>query len=141
MQTNAESAERIMDAVGRVVRAIRRQLSGDVENGAFYVMGALVDGPQRLTALAASTHLDTSTVSRHLDTLVAKGFVERTPDPADGRAKLAGLTSEGRRAVKKIKLARRRLVTDELAAWDPADVAALEELLTRLSTNVAEKLR
>lgn len=52
----------------------------------------------RMRALADQVVLSRTRVSRIVDELVVAGYVERQPDPDDGRASLAVLTAEGARA-------------------------------------------
>jgi hypothetical protein len=54
----------------------------------------------RLTVLAARTGLTHQSVGEVVGELERRGFVERVPDPADGRARLVCLTAEGRRLVR-----------------------------------------
>ena len=54
----------------------------------------MIEGPHRSNALAEAVHSDPSTVSRQIAALVKVGYVERRPDPADGRACLLAATDE-----------------------------------------------
>lgn len=49
----------------------------------------------RMTELAARMLGDDSTVTRIVDSLVRRGLVERTSDPADRRVRLVALTAAG----------------------------------------------
>ena len=53
--------------------------------------------PLRPKAIAALLALTLSTVSEAVTTLVAKGLVEKHPDPSDGRATIVKVTRAGRR--------------------------------------------
>lgn len=55
----------------------------------------------RMDQLAARVVLSRTRVSRVVTDLVRAGFVERSPDPEDGRAVLAGITREGGRALRR----------------------------------------
>jgi DNA-binding MarR family transcriptional regulator len=52
----------------------------------------------RLTELAAYAGMTKQSVGEIVDDLVALGYVERVPDPADRRAKLICLTAKGEQA-------------------------------------------
>jgi DNA-binding MarR family transcriptional regulator len=52
----------------------------------------------RLTDLASSAGITKQSAGELVDDLVALGYVERVPDPADRRAKLICLTERGREA-------------------------------------------
>jgi DNA-binding MarR family transcriptional regulator len=54
------------------------------------------DGPFRLSSLADTEGIAVPTMSKIVDVLEASGFIERIPDPADGRASLIQLREEGR---------------------------------------------
>src|SRR5271170_8000575 len=65
--------------------------------------------------------------------LVALGLVKRWPGKADQRSREASITAEGRRLVRAIIRARRRLFHKLLAGWSPADLQALARLNRRLA--------
>lgn len=66
----------------------------------------------RLTVLAARAHLTHQSMSELVRTLEGRGYVERLPDPSDGRARLVRLTPRGlrmvRQAAREIDLIERR---------------------------------
>jgi DNA-binding MarR family transcriptional regulator len=53
----------------------------------------------RLTTLAARANMTPQAMGELVDELAAMGYVERRPDPTDGRAKLIVLTQRGRDCV------------------------------------------
>ena len=59
-------------------------------------------GPMRAQALAEALRLDKSTVTRVVDALVRKAYVERLPDPDDARAQSLRITPAGRALFKRI---------------------------------------
>ncbi len=65
--------------------------------------GALAQGE-----LVERLNLAKSTVSRLVQQLVRRGWVERRPNPADGRSKLLRLTNEGQRITGDIEQARQQ---------------------------------
>lgn len=56
------------------------------------------EGGMRLTELAGYAGMTKQSIGEIVDDLVALGYVERVPDPADRRAKLIQLTPKGRQA-------------------------------------------
>ncbi|MFC4589131.1 MarR family winged helix-turn-helix transcriptional regulator [Sphaerisporangium corydalis] len=65
---------------------------------AYMVLLALEARPLRTqAALAESIGADKTRIISVLDDLQRRGLIERTPDPADRRARLLSLTDEGRR--------------------------------------------
>lgn len=60
------------------------------------VFASLGGSGARLTALAARAGMTKQAMGQLVDDLESLGYVERVPDPADGRAKIVRLTTEGR---------------------------------------------
>jgi DNA-binding MarR family transcriptional regulator len=92
----------------------------------------------RVSDLATSVELDTSTVSRQIKQLEDKGIVERTPDPADGRASLVRLSDAGRDIVLAGFRRRFERIKSALEPWSETDRASLQTLLTRLAADLRE---
>jgi len=63
------------------------------------VFGGLDWKGTRLTDLAARAGMTAPSMSQLVDELQAFGYLERVPDPSDGRAKLIRPTREGRRLI------------------------------------------
>jgi DNA-binding MarR family transcriptional regulator len=92
----------------------------------------IADQGSRVTELAALAQVSKPTVVYLVNEMERLGYVERRPDPADGRAKLVCLTERGLRAQR----AGGRIVRDIEADWSAVlgerDFAALRALLQRL---------
>lgn len=138
MQSASPPADAIVTALMSVGRAMRqRQPDDSIDPGTFWLLKTIShDGPLRITELAASTRLDTSTVSRHVAQLERNGLVERTPDPADGRAQQVGISSTGQHQLEQAFGRRRDLLASTLAHWDEGDVAEFERLLTKFVDDI-----
>ncbi len=63
------------------------------------VFGQLTDEGGRLTDLARNANMSPQAMGELADELEAMGYVARTADPTDGRAKLITLTEAGRRCL------------------------------------------
>ncbi|MCU1620729.1 MAG: MarR family transcriptional regulator [Modestobacter sp.] len=114
-------------------RGLARQVHPQLDPGTYPVLALLVrDGPQRLSALGTVLELDKSTVSRQVDAAVRLGLVERVPDPTDARARLIGLTAEGRTRMGSLHTQQIDRWRGSLATWDVADLEQLTGLLRRL---------
>ena len=140
------SATQVVDSVLHTAmsigRLMRQRLPDDqLEPATYWVLKHLVPDSMRITALASSTQLDTSTVSRHVTQLEQSGLVERSQDPDDRRAQRVGLTEEGRTQLEASTARRRGLLTESLSGWDTADLADLERLLSRLVAGVESRTR
>jgi DNA-binding MarR family transcriptional regulator len=121
-------------------RLMRQRIVGDqLEPAAYWVLKHLERGSLRITELAGSTQLDTSTASRHVTQLERTGLVERSQDPDDGRAQRVALTGTGREQLYASLARRREALADSFAEWDPQDMADLDRLLSRLVTDIENR--
>ncbi len=80
------------------------------------VFGVIKADGTRLTDLAASADMSLSAMAELVDSLEQLGYVERRPDPRDGRAKLVCLTDTGWRAMQE----GRRLIAQIEDDWGAA---------------------
>ena len=148
MQPNAAPPAADLEATGHVVdsvlhttmsigRLMRQRVVGDqLEPAAYWVLKHLDRGSLRITELASSVQLDTSTASRHVSQLERGGLVGRSQDPDDGRAQRIDLTPEGRAQLHASLARRREALTSAFATWDDADMADLDRLLSRLAADI-----
>ncbi|UFH49465.1 MarR family winged helix-turn-helix transcriptional regulator [Pseudomonas sp. KNUC1026] len=88
----------------------------------------LGDGVRQVTVAHASG-MESPSLVRLLDQLCAQGFVLRTEDPADRRAKALSLTAEGRRLAEAIEGELVRLRKGVFKQIDPADLEAAQRVL------------
>lgn len=93
--------------LGRLLREFRVELFApadehgytDIREPHLHIFGNVgVDGV-RLTELATRAQLSLGTTSELVSDLQQLGYLERRPDPADGRAKLIFPTARGRQAL------------------------------------------
>ena len=68
----------------------------DVREVHFQIFGNIRMGGIRLTELAERAQLSLAATSELVNDLEKLGYLTRSPDPADGRAKLIDLTKRGR---------------------------------------------
>lgn len=94
-------------------------------------------GPIRVSGLADELGLDTSTVSRLVNQLVASRLLARTPDPADQRAWLLTVTPDGIEHVRQGMLKRSRVLRAAITGWPSSDVTTLTKLIHRLADDLA----
>ena len=130
--------EREIGLLLRRSRAISTRLAGqlhpDLDGAAYGLLALLEDaGPLRASDLVVRLGLDKSTVSRQISTLVELGLVDRTADPADGRAQVLTPSAEGSARLTEIRDVRRARWEADLSGWPAEDVATLAELLNRLN--------
>ncbi|RII17294.1 HTH-type transcriptional repressor NicR [Streptomyces sp. YIM 130001] len=67
------------------------------------VLGLLALEPMPMRRIAAKLKCEPSNVTGIVDRLEARGLVERRPDPADRRVKLAAVTSAGGEAAGELR--------------------------------------
>lgn len=73
---------------------------GDIRRPHLQIWGNLAGEGRRLTELAARAELSLSATSELVNELEALGYLQRIPDPSDGRAKLIVPTPRGARALE-----------------------------------------
>ena len=128
--------ERELAVLLRRARAWNRDVATEVHpdlQPAAYALLARVDevGSIRASDLGAYFGIDKGAISRQVQQLVDLGFVERTPDPADGRAMMLGVTDEGRRRLTDTSRQRRKLLDERLSGWSDDELAAFVTALGR----------
>ena len=95
----------IISALRRTARKMIQELLESLDaagypnmQAAFHpVFECIDDDGTRLTELAARADMTHQSMSEVVASLEQRGYVERRPDPADGRARLVCLTPEGRK--------------------------------------------
>lgn len=87
--------------------------------------------------LADQVGRDHSTISRQTAKLESLGLITRQPSPSDQRVREAAMTAEGRRVVRAITAARRRLLERLLAGW----TAEERKAIARLNRKLADAMR
>lgn len=112
----------------------KRICCNDISVTQCYALDALVRrGSLGVAALADELYLDKSTTSRVVDALERKGYLERTPDPRDGRSVALQITSAGRALCERIEedliVEHERLLAD----FDPEVRQAMARLIARLA--------
>jgi len=130
-------AQRLMEAIQLLVRRFSLAERADVACCGMTVAQAatlevLANGPLRLGALGVRLGIAPSTLSRNLDRLVERGFVDRGPDPDDRRAQRAELTAEGHKAAASVDCAQIEFAHEILRRLrrSSSTIESLNELLT-----------
>jgi len=92
----------------------------------------VADTGSRLTDLAAQAQVTKQTAGELVDQLQRRGYVERVPDPSDGRARLVRLGARGRAAVALAAPVVAEVEAEWTAHLGPEAMAALRSALLRL---------
>ncbi len=119
-----------------VARAQAPRAHPQVDPMAYPLLFNLMRRPMRVSALAEAVHVDVSTVSRQVSTLVDLGLVERGPDPDDGRAQALSVTDEGRELLMAIREGRERWIATLLTDWSDDDVRHFTDHLARFASDL-----
>lgn len=90
-------------------------------------------GPVHSGALAELLEMDKSALSRQITALDRLGFLERAPDPRDGRATILSVTPQTAERLREIRSSNQALMHEELRSWDLAEVELFAELLHRIN--------
>ena len=87
--------------------------------------------PLPMRKLAHKLRCEPSNVTGIVDRLESRGLVERRPDPADRRVKLAAVTEEGRTVARGLRESL-RFAREPLAGLSEEERLALRDLLRRM---------
>ena len=82
---------------------------GDLREAHVVILGNVSGDGRRLTEIAGAAHLSLATTSEFVTELEHLGYLERRPDPTDGRAKLIFPTRKGRRLLRDAQVRVREL--------------------------------
>jgi DNA-binding MarR family transcriptional regulator len=106
----------------------------DIREGYGCVFGFIdVESGSRLTDLAASAGLTKQAVGEAVTELERLGYVERIPDPQDGRAKIIRLTERGVDVVIKGRRVFAEIEAEWAEALGPELVSKFREAATRIA--------
>ena len=104
------------------------------------VLRNLRAGPRRITELAAEERVTQPAITLLVNRLAERGWVERIPDPTDGRAVLVSLTPAGEEVFERLRAEYRALLHEEMASLEDGEVetlaaavAILDKLIDRLT--------
>jgi DNA-binding MarR family transcriptional regulator len=100
-------------ALDELHRRLHEQGYSEIRPGHGCVFRFIDEEGTRLTELAERSGLSKQAVSEVVADLEALGYVERVPDPADGRAKTITLTARGHEALA----AGQRILADIEQRW------------------------
>jgi DNA-binding MarR family transcriptional regulator len=123
----------------RRVEAARKE-SDQLDRSSYLLLDALArGGPLSISALAQLFQLDISTLSRQTAALEASGWVERVPDPRDGRVRVLRLTDRGLARLNATRAVRYALYTQLLGGWTEDERRAFGEYLARFNRAISER--
>jgi DNA-binding MarR family transcriptional regulator len=120
------------DVENRVVAAMRRAGIDDITLAQARVAARIGEQGTRLTDLAEQAQVTKQTATSLVDRLEAAGYVERVPDPRDGRARLVRLTDKAGALMPVARDEEQRIETEWEAHLGARRMRQLREALTLL---------
>ncbi|GHH95293.1 MarR family winged helix-turn-helix transcriptional regulator [Streptomyces capillispiralis] len=128
-----EELVRQFSAFGAVKREMNRIMPADCPSGSAGVLTLLGrHGAMRMSRLAELMSVDLSVTSRHVAHLAERGWIERSPDPADKRSRILHLTPSGQEQLDELFRRTTRLLAERLSDWTDDEVGRLTLLMARL---------
>jgi DNA-binding MarR family transcriptional regulator len=116
-------------------RLTDRALAGTGSRRHHFAMLAALDeyGPSSQAELGRCTAIDRSDVAAAVNLMDERGFVRRSPDPADGRRNIVTLTAAGREHLEMLTALLNEAQDALLHALTPAESTAVTALLARIA--------
>jgi DNA-binding MarR family transcriptional regulator len=146
-KTNVEVASRLRLAIVRTARRLRQEAS-QAESGADLsptLTAALAtvehQGPLTPSELAQRESIQRPTATRIIASLEAAGLVDRTPDPADGRAALVTTTPAGSALLKRLRSRKNAYIAKRLRGLDEGEIEILDRAAEILERMLEERRR
>ncbi len=123
----AEAASRLRLAVMRLARRLRQHGGDGTVSPSQLSALATLDrmAPLTLKGLAGAERVQPPTMTRIVASLEELGFVQRSPDPDDGRVSVMRLTAAGRRFVERTRRRKTAYLARRLQKLAPAELDAL----------------
>ena len=116
----------------RVIDGLRAAGFDDITTAQMKIMQRIGPDGSRLTELAESAQVTKQTAGFLVDQLEKAGWVERVPDPADGRARLVRIAERGMAAVPVATAEVEKVEAEWTEHIGARRMAQLREALTRL---------
>lgn len=142
MTSRQEQLRTLETEVGALLRRARRVIGDraraahpELHSGEYLLLAGLrAAGALRAADLADRFGMDKGGVSRAVTHLGELGLVERTPDPADGRASLLSVSVDGLARLARVDRERSARFEARLADFSDQELGQLVDLLGRYNT-------
>lgn len=129
----------VTDFIRRIVMSEKRNSS--LDRSAFIILRQLSTyGPAGVKSLADELHLDISTVSRQAAALVEKKYVDKTPNPQDGRAYFYRITDLGTTELDENRQRRFDRLSAMLQGWSEEECETFGRLLQKYNHTVNDEI-
>lgn len=132
-------AEELPQRVSCLSRLFRAHTDLPISRTEMAVLRAVLTRPRRITDLAAGEGVTQPAITRVVNRLAENDWVERDPDPGDGRVVMVTITPAGEKLCDTVRAEYRALLHEEMAALSAEDIETLDraidvldELISRL---------
>src|SRR4051794_40768370 len=119
-------------AANRIFEAVQQSGFDDVTIAQSRLMMGVDPGGTRLSVLAERAQVAKQTATALVDKLERAGYVERVPDPTDGRARLVRLTARAEAAIPHARAEEDRIEEEWRAHLGAKRMQQLRDALTEL---------
>ncbi|WP_426185202.1 MarR family winged helix-turn-helix transcriptional regulator [Microbacterium sp. TWP3-1-2b2] len=131
-----ETWESLFRAQHELFAAMAADFDGTAITQAEYdVLLTVVRSPEmtaRLRDVTTNMLISQPSVSRLVDRMVARGLIQKCPDPDDGRGALIRATEEGARAFRAVATVHGRSIAQRMSKLDDDELRTLHELTQKL---------
>ncbi len=97
-------------------------------------------GPQKVSDIGRRVGLTSGAITSAVDRSEKQGFVTRSSDATDRRARVVKLTSQGKRVIEKAFTCHSDAMEDAMSALTPSELRTLAAMLKRVGTSVESKV-
>lgn len=137
--TRSDSLRSLELEVGVMIRRVRRVIGDrarlvhpDLQPASYLILNHVSrSGPVRASTLVELFDIDKGAISRQVGHLLELDLLVKEPDPADARASLISLSDEARSRMADVAEHRYKLLDENLADWDAAELEGFVADLTR----------
>ncbi|MBI2777187.1 MAG: MarR family transcriptional regulator [Chloroflexi bacterium] len=127
-----KTADLLFDRIARLLRPLGVSAAGGL------VLGILRDrGPMSPSELGERLIVTRATVTGVVDSLERRGFVRRSPNPADRRGLVVEITPSGRVVLQQLRTLVHRHEQTWLSAFSDAELATYIDTLHRVQDGVS----
>lgn len=145
MTEREESLRLLEQEIGVLLRRVKRVLVDrsrlvhpELQSPAYLLLSWIAEqGPLRSSTLAEEFAIDKAAVTRQVQHLEELGLVERTPDPADGRATLLSASKDAVRRLRVVEKARRAVLDERLGDWTAEELDVFARELARYNKTLS----
>jgi Transcriptional regulators len=135
--SGAEFASHLSLSVFRLARKLRREGASEITPTLLAALSTIErHGTMTAGTLATHEQIQKPTCTRVIADLLALGFIDRVPDPLDGRVAWVQVTASGRKLLQRVRLRRNAYLAKRMKRLNADELETLEraaDILERLT--------